>query len=191
MPGDGSQFTLQTGTDLWRRLSAIPGSQTFAGHIGQAFVRTLIGRQLEYRPDGPANQWSRARKRYERQGLLVEEAALAQAEQECLADSELRARRQEREVARRAELDRHYVEKFAGQVRELFPGCPVGREVAIAEHACLKYSGRVGRRPLKAWMNTPFDWPWWPTSATSRSTTIRFWPVVTIAGRRAPPWKRQ
>ena len=54
MPGDGGQFTLQTGTDLWRGLSAIPGSQTFAGHIGQAFVRTLIGRQLEYRPDGPA-----------------------------------------------------------------------------------------------------------------------------------------
>ena len=72
-------------------------------------------------------KWSRARKRYERQGLLVEEAALAQAEQECLADSKARARRQEREAARRAELDRHYVEQFAGQVRELFSGCPVGR----------------------------------------------------------------
>jgi len=42
-------------------------------------------------------------------------------------------------------LDRQYVEDFAGRVRELFPGCPPGREVAIAEHACLKYSGRVGR----------------------------------------------
>src|SRR5258706_9833338 len=31
-------------------------------------------------------KWSRARKRYERQGILVEEAALALAEQECLAD---------------------------------------------------------------------------------------------------------
>lgn len=90
-------------------------------------------------------KWSRARKRYERQGLLVEEAALGQAEQECLADSDARAHRQEREAARRAELDRHFVEQFAGQVRRLFPGCPVGREVTIAEHACLKYSGRVGR----------------------------------------------
>ncbi len=90
-------------------------------------------------------KWSRARKRYERQGLLVEEAALARAEQECLADNEIRARRQEREAARRAELDRHYVEQFAGQVRRLFPGCPAGREVAVAEHACLKYSDRVGR----------------------------------------------
>ncbi len=90
-------------------------------------------------------QWSRARKRYERQGLLVEAEALEQAEQECLADSEARARRREREVARRVELDRHYVESFAERVRARFPGCPAGREQVIAEHACLKYSGRVGR----------------------------------------------
>ncbi|MFC1975937.1 DUF2293 domain-containing protein [Chloroflexota bacterium] len=90
-------------------------------------------------------KWSRARKRYERQGLLVETEALEQAEQECLADSEARARRREREAARRAVLDRQYVEQFAQRVRELFPGCPAGQEVTIAEHACLKYSGRVGR----------------------------------------------
>jgi len=90
-------------------------------------------------------KWSRARKRYERQGLLVEAQALEQAEQECLADSEVRARRREREAVRRAELDGQYVERFASRVRELFPRCPAGREVDIAEHACLKYSGRVGR----------------------------------------------
>ena len=38
-------------------------------------------------------KFSRARRRYERQGLLVEEQALAQAEVECFADSEVRARR--------------------------------------------------------------------------------------------------
>lgn len=90
-------------------------------------------------------EWSRGRKRYERQGLLVEEQALQRAEAECLADSEARARRREREAQRRAELDRQYVEQFARRVRELFPGCPPGREKAIAEHACRKYSGRVGR----------------------------------------------
>lgn len=90
-------------------------------------------------------KWSRARKRYERQGLLVEAQALEQAEKECLADSEARARRREREAARRAILDRQYVERFAARVRELFPRCPPGRETAIAEHACLKYSGRIGR----------------------------------------------
>ena len=90
-------------------------------------------------------RWSRARKRYERQGLLVEAEALEKAEQECLADSEARTRRREREAERRAELDRHYVERFAERVRQLFPGCPAGRELVIAEHSCLKYSGRVGR----------------------------------------------
>jgi hypothetical protein len=90
-------------------------------------------------------RWSRARKRYERQGLLVEEEALDKAEQECLADVDARERRKEREAARRAELDRQYVERFATRVRELYPGCPPGREEDIAEHACLKYSGRVGR----------------------------------------------
>lgn len=90
-------------------------------------------------------EWSRTRKRYERQGLLVEEKALEQAEQECLADSEVRARRRARQAERRADLDQQYVERFATRVRELYPSCPPEREAIIAEHACRKYSDRVGR----------------------------------------------
>ncbi|HKX31258.1 MAG TPA: DUF2293 domain-containing protein [Blastocatellia bacterium] len=90
-------------------------------------------------------KWSRARRRYERQGLLVEARALEGAEEECLADSEVRNRRREREAFRREELDRQYVSQFAEQVRVYFPECPLGRELLIAEHACLKYSGRIGR----------------------------------------------
>jgi len=90
-------------------------------------------------------RWSRARRRFERQGALVEEQALEKAEEECLADSEVRERRRNREAIRREKLDRQYVEQFSQRVRELFPGCPAGREVAIAEHACQKFSGRVGR----------------------------------------------
>ena len=90
-------------------------------------------------------KWSRARKRYERQGLLVENEALERAEQECLADSESRARRREREAEKHAEMDQKYIGQFAVRVRELFPRCPSGREMTIAQHACLKYSGRVGR----------------------------------------------
>jgi len=90
-------------------------------------------------------KWSRARRRYERQGVLLEEKALEEGELECLADHEARVQRREREVARRAELDREFVERFAERVRELFPRCPPGREMVIAEHACLKYSGRIGR----------------------------------------------
>ncbi len=90
-------------------------------------------------------KWSRARKRYERQGLLVTAEAIELAEQECLADHDLRARRQEREALRRAELDQEYLRQFAAAVRAGFPSCPPGREQRIAEHACQKYSGRVGR----------------------------------------------
>jgi hypothetical protein len=90
-------------------------------------------------------QWSRARKRYERQGLLVEAQGLEQAEAECLADSDVRERQRAREAARREVLDRQYMDQFAVRVRALFPECPTGRERDIAEHACLKYSGRVGR----------------------------------------------
>jgi hypothetical protein len=90
-------------------------------------------------------KFSRARRRYERQGLLVEETALAKAEEECLADSEVRERRKQRERERRAELDEEYVREFAKNIRRLFPDCPEGREQKIAQHACLKYSERIGR----------------------------------------------
>jgi hypothetical protein len=90
-------------------------------------------------------KWSRARNRYERQGLLVEEDALHEAEASCLADEEARARRRERSALRRADQDEGFVARFASRVRELFPGRPEGRETVIARHACEKYSGRVGR----------------------------------------------
>lgn len=57
-------------------------------------------------------KWSRARRRYEHQGLLVEEIAIQRAEEECLADEDIRARRREREAERRAELDeeKHFLD---------------------------------------------------------------------------------
>jgi len=70
---------------------------------------------------------------------------LEKSEKECLADEEVRVRRREREAERREGKDLQYIRNFAQRVRQLFPSCPSGREVAIAEHACLKYSGRVGR----------------------------------------------
>jgi hypothetical protein len=90
-------------------------------------------------------KFSKARGRYERQGLLVEENALNQAEAECLADADARERRAERQRESEAELDRSYVEAFSKRIRELFSACPPRREVQIAEHACRKYSGRIGR----------------------------------------------
>jgi len=90
-------------------------------------------------------KWARARKRYERQGLLVEENALERAETECLADAEIRQFRRMREAERREIMDKEYVKEYAGQIRRCYPRLPSGLEVKIAEHACLKYSGRVGR----------------------------------------------
>lgn len=90
-------------------------------------------------------EWSRSRRRYERQGLLVTEEALRQAEEECLSDADARDRRRQREAIKREELDLKYLDRFASKVREMYPNCPTGREKQIAEHACRKYSGRVGR----------------------------------------------
>lgn len=90
-------------------------------------------------------RFSRSRKRYERQGVLVEEQALARAERECLSDAEVRQLARKRAAERRQELDAEYVGAFARRVGELFPGCPAEEQQAVAEHACLKYSGRVGR----------------------------------------------
>ncbi len=90
-------------------------------------------------------RWSRTRKRYERQGLLVEEAALEQAEQQCLADEDARMRRRERDRERRAAEDVELLASMAKEIRRLFPRCPAARAAAIARHTSLKGSGRVGR----------------------------------------------
>ena len=90
-------------------------------------------------------RWSRSRKRYERQGILVEEAALEQAEQECLADEDARLRRRERDRERHAEEDVELQARMAAQIARLFPRCPAERVEAIARHTALRGSGRVGR----------------------------------------------
>ena len=90
-------------------------------------------------------RFSGTRERYERQGLLVEEAALARAEQECLADADARELARERAAERREALDEEYLVAFGERIRQLFPGCPLNEQHAIAEHACRKHSGRVGR----------------------------------------------
>ena len=69
-------------------------------------------------------KWSHARKRYERQGLLVDEAGLAMAESECLADADARKRRVEHEAQRRSDLDQAYVVEFARRVRDCFLAAP-------------------------------------------------------------------
>ncbi|MGW1621398.1 DUF2293 domain-containing protein [Streptomyces sp. NPDC002172] len=90
-------------------------------------------------------RFNRRKSRYERQGVLVEEAALARAEARCLADAEARRRRRARDAKRRAAQDVRFTEAFAAEILRLFPGCPVERARGIAAHASVRGSGRVGR----------------------------------------------
>lgn len=90
-------------------------------------------------------RFSTRRKHYERQGLLVEEAALAAAEEQCLADEDARERRRERDRERRATQDVDLQARTAEQIRQLFPGCSAERAEDIARHATVRSSGRIGR----------------------------------------------
>ena len=90
-------------------------------------------------------RWARARKRYERQGLLLAPEAIRKAEEECLVDADIRERRRVIDAERRAERDEEFVAEFARKIRGQFPGCPSGEAEEIAAHACQRYSGRVGR----------------------------------------------
>jgi very-short-patch-repair endonuclease len=93
-------------------------------------------------------QWSRTRKRYERQGILVTAEAIQTAEAECVADDEQRALQRERAAARREVEDAEFIAQFAEAIRKEFPGCPSGEAAEIARHACKKHSGRVGRSAM-------------------------------------------
>ncbi|MFW5416425.1 DUF2293 domain-containing protein [Nocardiopsis sp. CNT-189] len=90
-------------------------------------------------------RWVASRRKYRRIGLLVEEGALEEAEAQCLADEDARARRRERDAVRRAAQDVVFQGRFAEEVRAAFPGCPEERAERIAAHTALRGSGRVGR----------------------------------------------
>lgn len=90
-------------------------------------------------------RFSRSRGRYERQGVLIEEAALYQAELECLADSDKRAASRERSRLRVAEQDQEFALSMSATIVKLFPACPPEEARAIAVHTSVRGSGRVGR----------------------------------------------
>ncbi|MGW2813041.1 DUF2293 domain-containing protein [Streptomyces sp. NPDC001415] len=90
-------------------------------------------------------RYNRRRRRYERQGVFVEEPALAAAEAACLADAEARARRRARDAERRAAQDVRFTAALTAEILRLFPCCPAERARDIAEHTSVRGSGRVGR----------------------------------------------
>lgn len=90
-------------------------------------------------------RFSRSRGRYERQGLLVETAALETAEHACVQDAGDRAAARLRAAELRREQDRVLVLQMTKHIGTLFPGCPTAERAAIAEHTAVRGSGRVGR----------------------------------------------
>ena len=89
-------------------------------------------------------RFSRARKRYERQGILIEEAALDRAEAECLADDEARSRRRERDALRRADQDLELQAQDGGRDRPPVSRLPGGAGAGDR-------SSRVGARLGPGW----------------------------------------
>ena len=117
-------------------------------------------------------RWARARKRYERQGILVEEDALATAEEHCLADADARERRRERERERRDREDVVFRDDLSAAIVRLFPRCPANRAAAIAAHAGARGVGGSGEpRPVGGSMRRQSRWPCVPRSVTSTPTT--------------------
>jgi hypothetical protein len=90
-------------------------------------------------------KFSRARKRYERQGILAIPDAIARAEAECATDADERAARRQQDAARRLEQDKQLVAGLTDAIRGQYPGCPREEAAAIAAHTALRGSGRVGR----------------------------------------------
>jgi hypothetical protein len=90
-------------------------------------------------------RFSRSRKKYERQGLLVESGALERAQEECLSDEGKRRIAREKASLARERADNQYVAQFTDSICSRYPDCPPGEAEAIAKHACERYSERVGR----------------------------------------------
>lgn len=90
-------------------------------------------------------RFSRTRKRYERQGVLVEQAALDRADEECHADAAERLANREKAAERVIEQDRNLAAQMTESILALYPSCPPAEAQAIAAHTSRRGSGRVGR----------------------------------------------
>jgi hypothetical protein len=138
---DGSLLRLEADRPLCLDCADL-GHLEFLGAGNVALTR----RATKYSPlRAVVVRWARARKRYERQGILVAAEAIEKAEAECLADEDRRARQRERAAVRRAVEDREYEAAVVETLQTQFPDCPANEVAGIALWTCAKFSGRVGR----------------------------------------------
>ena len=168
----GEHIRLEAGKPVCARCAGVD-TLVFLGSGDAALTRRAIthtGKKY------PVLSFSRARKRCERQGVLVTQAALDQAGGECEADAPERERSREAAAKRRETREAEYLDAFARKIRALYPAAPVGVETEIAAHACRKHSGRVGRSSAAKGLDPGLSiWRSGPTSATSTPATMAFW----------------
>lgn len=84
-------------------------------------------------------------KRFDRAGILVERDALQRAKCSCMLDADVREAKREKSREHRDRVDASYIVDFASCIRAEFPSIAPGIDRAIAEHACVRGSRRVGR----------------------------------------------
>jgi len=138
---DGGMLRLEANRPLCLDCADL-GHLEFLGAGNTALTR----RATKYSPlRAVVVRWARARKRYERQGILVTAAAVERAELECLADEDIRARQRERAAVRRVVEDREHKSAVMEKLKAMYPGCPPDEAARIAGWTCRKHSGRVGR----------------------------------------------
>ena len=90
-------------------------------------------------------KFNRRRKRFERQGLLVDSSAIHEAESSMDADSDQRRKQRVAAEIRRVEDDKKLVQAMIDEIKVQFPNCPTDDAASIAQHTALRGSGRVGR----------------------------------------------
>jgi hypothetical protein len=61
-----------------------------------------------------------------------------------MAQAALRVQ-QPREPTIPAESDQWFIASFVSAIRSAFPSCPTAEAKQIADHACQRYNGRIGR----------------------------------------------
>ncbi len=77
--------------------------------------------------------------------MLVTAEAIETASLECLADADKRAVHRAKGAMRRSLQDEQLIRDFTDSIQLQFPGCPASEAEAIAQHAAVRGSGRVGR----------------------------------------------
>lgn len=139
----GKEYVAETENHRGTCLSCSPFAKSAFLEPGNAALTRRSKKHSSY--CGILFAWNKRRKRFERKGQYVEAKAIAKAEIECKEDAEKRAEKNAKAAIKRIAEDKIYVAEFSKAIRKRYSNCPKNREVAIAKHACEKYSGRVGR----------------------------------------------